>query len=39
VGALGFERLRSRWEDNIKLKLKEIKCESVKWILLPQDII
>jgi hypothetical protein len=30
-------RLRHRWEDNIKMDLKEGGCEDVDWIHLPQD--
>jgi hypothetical protein len=30
-------RLRSRWEDNIRIDIKGIGCESVDWIHLAQD--
>jgi hypothetical protein len=30
-------RPRRRWEDNIKLVIKEIRCEVVDWIQLAQD--
>lgn len=30
-------RPRKRWNDNIKVDLKEIKLNSVGWINLPQD--
>jgi hypothetical protein len=30
-------RRRRRWEDNIKIELKEIRLESVDWIYLVQD--
>jgi hypothetical protein len=30
-------RFRSRWEDNIIIYLKEIRCEGVDWIHLAQD--
>jgi hypothetical protein len=29
--------LRRRWEDNIKINLKEIGCEGVDWIYLAYD--
>jgi hypothetical protein len=29
-------RSRHRWEDNIKMDLKEIECEDVDWIHLAQ---
>jgi hypothetical protein len=28
---------KHRWEDNIKMDLREIECESADWIHLPQD--
>jgi hypothetical protein len=34
-GSLG--RPRCRWDDNIKMDLKEIGCENVNWIYLAQD--
>jgi hypothetical protein len=30
-------RPRHRWEDNIKLDLKELECEDMDWIELAQD--
>ena len=30
-------RLRSRWEDNIKIDLQEVGCGSMNWIDLAQD--
>jgi len=30
-------RPRRRWEDNIKMDLKEVGCEGVDWIELAQD--
>jgi hypothetical protein len=30
-------RLRLRWEDNIKMDLQEVRCESMDWIKLAQD--
>jgi hypothetical protein len=30
-------RLRRRWEDNIKLDLREIRIDGANWIQLPQD--
>ena len=32
-----FERTSSRWEDNGKINLKEIKYEHVEWLSLAQD--
>jgi hypothetical protein len=31
------ERYRCRWEDNIKMDLQEVGCESMKWIDLAQE--
>ena len=30
-------RLRSRWEDNIKMDLQEVGCGGLEWIELAQD--
>jgi hypothetical protein len=30
-------RSRHRWEDNIKMELKEIGCENENWILIAQN--
>jgi hypothetical protein len=30
-------RLRRRWEDNIKMGLREVECGSLDWIELAQD--
>jgi len=30
-------RPRRRWEDNIKMDLKEMRCESMDWIELAED--
>jgi len=30
-------RLRSRWEDNIKMELQEVGCVSMDWVELVQD--
>jgi hypothetical protein len=30
-------RLRRRWEDGIRMDLREIGCESIDWIQLAQD--
>ena len=30
-------RLRHRWEDNIKMDFKEVRCGSIDWIVLAQD--
>jgi hypothetical protein len=32
-----LERTRRRWEDSIKMDIKEIGCESVDWIQCAQD--
>jgi hypothetical protein len=32
-----FGRLRLRWEDNIRIDLREIRWEGVEWLHLPQD--
>jgi hypothetical protein len=31
VGKLPFGRLRNKWEDNIKIYLREVSFEDVKW--------
>jgi hypothetical protein len=36
-GKRPFGRLRSRWEDNIKMDLQEVGCEGMYWINLVQD--
>ena len=36
-GKRPLERLRRRWEKNIKMKLQEVECWSVDWIELAQD--
>jgi hypothetical protein len=30
-------RIRSRWEDNIKIDLQEVGCRSMDWIQMAQD--
>jgi hypothetical protein len=30
-------RSRRRWEDNIKMDLQEVGCESIDWVVLAQD--
>ena len=30
-------RARRRWEDNIKMDLKEVECGGIEWIVLAQD--
>jgi hypothetical protein len=40
VGKLGkrpHDRLRHRWEDNIKMDLQELECGGMDWIELAQD--
>jgi RNase P/RNase MRP subunit p29 len=32
-----LERPRGRWEDNIKLDLREMEIDGANWIQLPQD--
>jgi hypothetical protein len=32
-----LERLRRRWEDNIKIDLQEVGCGGMDWIELTQD--
>jgi hypothetical protein len=32
-----LERLRHRWEDNIKMDLREIRIDGINWIRLSQD--
>jgi hypothetical protein len=36
-GKRSFGRLRSRWEDNIGMDLREIKLRNVNWLYLAQD--
>jgi hypothetical protein len=36
-GKRSLGRLRRRWEDNIKIELREIKCGSMDWIDLARD--
>jgi hypothetical protein len=36
-GKRPFERTRHRWEDGIRMDLREIGCESVDWLQLAQD--
>jgi hypothetical protein len=36
-GKRPFERLRHRWEDNIKMDLQEMRCGVIDWIDLAQD--
>jgi hypothetical protein len=36
-GKIPLVRLRRRWEDNIKMDLQEVRCESVDWIDVAQD--
>jgi hypothetical protein len=36
-GKRPLERLRRRWEDNIKTDLQEVGCAVIDWIELPQD--
>jgi hypothetical protein len=36
-GRRPLERLRHRWEDNIKMDLREIGIDGVNWIQLAQD--
>jgi hypothetical protein len=38
-GKRQFRRARNRWEENIKIVLKEIWCRSVDWIHLAQEVI
>jgi hypothetical protein len=37
-GKRQLRRARRRWQDNIRMYLKEIACESVDWIHLAQDV-
>jgi hypothetical protein len=37
VAALPLGRPWCRWEDNIKMDLKEVGCEVIDWIKLAQD--
>ena len=32
-----LERPRPRWDDNIKMKLQELRCEGMDWFELAQD--
>jgi hypothetical protein len=36
-GKRPMRRSRHRWEDNIKMDLKEVGCEAMDWIRLAQD--
>jgi hypothetical protein len=36
-GKRPLRRSRRRWEDNIKMDLKEVGCVSIDWIELAQD--
>jgi hypothetical protein len=36
-GKKPFERLRRRWEDNIKMNLQEVGCGGMDWIELAHD--
>jgi hypothetical protein len=36
-GKRPLERLRRRWEDNIKVDLQEVGCGGMDWIELAQD--
>jgi hypothetical protein len=36
-GRAHFEDLGTRWEDNIKMDLREIEMEAVDWLHLAQD--
>ena len=36
-GQRSLGRPRRRWEDNIKMDLKEVGCEGMEWIELAQD--
>jgi hypothetical protein len=36
-GKRQFGRPSCRWEDNIRINLREIRWEAVDWILLPQE--
>jgi hypothetical protein len=36
-GKKSLGRLRHRWEDNIKIDLREVGCEVMDWIELAQD--
>jgi hypothetical protein len=36
-GRIPLGRPRHRWEDNIKMDLKEVGCEGMDWIELAQD--
>jgi hypothetical protein len=35
-GKIPLERLRRRWEDNIKMDLQEVRCGVMDWIELAQ---
>jgi hypothetical protein len=37
LGRIPLERLRHRWEDNVKMDLKEVGCGGKDWIKLSQD--
>jgi hypothetical protein len=36
-GKRSLGRLRCRWEDNIKMDLREVRIDGTNWILLAQD--
>ena len=36
-GKIPFGRLRRRWDDNIKMDLRELGCGGMDWIELAQD--
>jgi hypothetical protein len=36
-GKRSLERLRHRWEDNVKMNLQEVGCGGMDWIHLAQD--
>jgi len=36
-GKIAVSRPRRRWENNIRMDLRQIGCEDVDWIHLPQD--
>jgi len=36
-GKRALGRPRSRWEDNIKIDLKEVRCEGMDWIDMAQN--
>ena len=36
-GKRPLRRLRRRWEDNIKMDLREVGCDAIDWIGLAED--